>query len=276
MIGQEHLLAYAQKLIDSGFPRFVILVGARGSGKTTLTRQLCEALHYKLVSVGNTVDEVRDVIANSYNNTEPIVYVLTDTDKMSVAAKNALLKVTEEPPQKAYFIQTVTDLSNSLPTLVSRACILKMDPYTYEQLRQYLETKYPQHQLSAEQLQFICETATVPLEVDMLMSYDVQDFINFVNTTANHLHTVNSANAFKIENKLALKKDEDKWDVVLFLQALNIQLLALYYTTRHKPFYEAFKLVCDTIIQIKVKNSVNKQYCLDQLIIGIRKCWREE
>lgn len=276
MIGQEHIWAYAQKLIDSGFPRFVILVGARGSGKTTFTRELCEALHYKLVSVGNTVDEVREVIANSYRNTEPIVYVLTDTDKMSVAAKNALLKVTEEPPQQAYFIQTVTDLSNSLPTLVSRACILKMDDYTYKELNQYLETKYPNHGLSEDYVHFICETASVPLEIDMLMSYDVPEFINLVHMTANNIHTVSGANCFKIENKLALKKDEDKWDVVLFLQALNLQLITLYYTTQQRPFFEAFKLVSQTIIDIKVKNSVNKQYCLDQLIIGIRKCWREE
>lgn len=277
MIGQEKLLNKTGKLVKNGFPRFVLLVGAKGSGKKLLSTQIAKALGYPLVPVGIGVDEVREVIVNSYRNTEPIVYILPDTDKMSVAAKNALLKITEEPPQKAYFILTVTDLSNTLPTLISRACTLKMDSYTTDELYMYLTMKYDVSKMQANNISFVVDTATVPEEIDTLMTYDVKEFRVFVETVANNLHTVSAANSFKILNKLALKKDEDKWDVLLFVQALRNELFKLYWGEEQPSeyYYRAYCLSCSLLKELKYKNSVNKQYCLDQFILDVRKAWRE-
>jgi len=275
MIGQEKLLDKIDKLVENGFPRFVLLVGAKGSGKKLLSREIANRLHYPLVPVGIGVDEVRDVIVNSYRNTEPIVYILPDTDKMSVAAKNALLKITEEPPQKAYFILTVTDLSNTLSTLISRACVLKMDNYKEEELLEYLKNKYDVSNMAENNIVFVIETATVPEEVDTLMTYDVKEFRCFVETVATNLHTVSAANSFKILNKLALKKDEDKWDVLLFVQALRQELLRLYYNEGIEYYFRAYVQAGTLLKELKYKNSVNRQYCLDQFILDVRKIWRE-
>jgi len=276
MIGQEKLLDKVDRLIENGFPRFVLLVGSKGSGKKLMCMEIAKKLGYPLVSMGTGVDEVREVIQNSYRNTEPILYVIPDTDKMSVQAKNAMLKITEEPPQKAYFLSTVTNTSNTLQTIISRACVLKMDDYSQEELKNYLLTKYPDNELTNNQIEFILNVATVPEQVDILMNYNVEEFSSFVNTGSKHLHTVSSANAFKIELKLALKKDEDKWDVLLFLQALKYELLNNYYNLDEHSYFESYILVCDTIKEIQYKNSVNKQYCMDSLILGIRECWRQE
>lgn len=275
MIGQEKLLDKIDKLVENGFPRFVLLVGTKGSGKKLLSREIANRLHYPLVPVGIGVDEVRDVIVNSYRNTEPIVYILPDTDKMSVAAKNALLKITEEPPQKAYFILTVTDLSNTLSTLISRACVLKMDNYKEEELLEYLKNKYDVSNMAENNIIFVIETATVPEEVDTLMTYDVKEFRCFVETVATNLHTVSAANSFKILNKLALKKDEDKWDVLLFVQALRQELLRLYYNEGIEYYFRAYVQAGTLLKELKYKNSVNRQYCLDQFILDVRKIWRE-
>lgn len=275
MIGQEKLLDKIDKLVENGFPRFVLLVGTKGSGKKLLSREIANRLHYPLVPVGIGVDEVRDVIVNSYRNTEPIVYILPDTDKMSVAAKNALLKITEEPPQKAYFILTVTDLSNTLSTLISRACVLKMDNYKEEELLEYLKNKYDVSNMAENNIVFVIETATVPEEVDTLMTYDVKEFRCFVETVATNLHTVSAANSFKILNKLALKKDEDKWDVLLFVQALRQELLRLYYNEGIQYYFRAYVQAGTLLKELKYKNSVNRQYCLDQFILDVRKIWRE-
>lgn len=277
MIGQENLLNKIDKLIENGFPRFVLLVGTKGSGKKLLSKEIANKLGYPLVSVGIGVDEVREIIVNSYRNTEPIVYVLPDTDKMSVAAKNALLKITEEPPQKAYFILTVTDLSNTLSTLISRACVLKMNNYTQEELLAYLKNKYDVSNMAANNIVFVAETATVPEEVDTLMTYDVKEFRCFVETVATNLHTVSAANSFKILNKLSLKKDEDKWDVLLFIQALRHELFKLYWGEEQPSeyYFRAYSRACDLLKELKYKNSVNRQYCLDQFILDVRKYWRD-
>lgn len=277
MIGQENLLHKIDRLVENGFPRFVLLVGAKGSGKKLLSKEIANKLHYPLVPVGIGVDEVREVIVNSYRNTEPIVYILPDTDKMSVAAKNALLKITEEPPQKAYFILTVTDLSNTLQTLTSRACVLKMDSYTQEELYTYLTMKYDVTNLQSNNIVFVVDTATAPQEVDTLMTYDVKEFRVFVESVASNLHKVSAANSFKILNKLALKKDEDKWDVLLFAQALRHELFRLYWADEQPSeyYYKAWCRTCDLLKELKYKNSVNRQYCLDQFILDVRKYWRE-
>lgn len=276
MIGQEKLLSKIDKLTLSSFPRFTLIVGPKGSGKKLVCREIANKLKCPLVPIGVSVEEIREVIVNSYRNTEPIVYVIPDTDKMSVAAKNALLKITEEPPQKAYFILTVTDLSNMLKTLISRACVLKMDNYTNNELREYLYTKHDKTSVTEETSGFILNVCTVPEEVDMLMSYDINEFMTFTQTVAKNIHLVSSANAFKIEHKLALKKDEDRWDVLLFLQALKECFYNLFMEEQNIYFYNVYKLTCKTIIELKVKNSANKQYCLDAFILDVRKCWREQ
>jgi len=276
MIGQTKLLDKIDKLVQNQFPRFTMLVGNKGSGKKLICREIANKLGYQLVSVGVTVDEVREVIANSYSNTEPIVYVIPDTDKMSVPAKNALLKITEEPPQKAYFILTVTDLYNTLPTLKSRACVLNMDAYTTDDLRAYMRSKYGEPILCNDYVDFVVNTATVPQEIDTLMSYDIQEFKKFVDSVCLNLHHVNSANAFKVENQLALKKDEDKWDVLLFVQAIRQGYWDLFREGYGNKYSYCYVLACELIKELKYKNSVNKQYCLDQFILDIRKCWREQ
>lgn len=276
MIGQTHLLETIDRLIQNGFPRFILLVGEKGSGKKLMSREIANKLGFPLVPIGVGVDEVREVITNSYRNTEPIVYVIPDTDKMSVAAKNALLKITEEPPQKAYFIMTVTNNFNTLGTILSRACVLTMDGYTNEELREYLVGKYPSHILTTEDVQFLLNIASVPQQIDTLMTYDVAEFKTYVDTVAQHLHTVSSANAFKIENKLALKKDEDKWDMLLFVQALRVRLVDLFITTKQTQYYDVYRLASNLVVELKYKNSVNRQYCMDKFIIEMRKCWRGE
>lgn len=276
MIGQKRLLDQIDRLVQNGFPRFVLLVGAKGSGKKLISREIASKLGYPLVPVGVGVDEVREVIVNSYRNTEPIVYILPDTDKMSVAAKNALLKITEEPPQKAYFILTVTDVSNTLPTLTSRACTLKMDGYNEEELLTYLSKKHNTSNIAQENIDFVVTAATVPEEIDTLIGYDINEFRLFVESVANNLHLVSAANSFKILNKLALKKDEDKWDVLLFVQALKQEFISLYYEApdNSEYFYQAYCKACDLVKELKYKNSVNRQYCLDQFILNVRECWR--
>lgn len=273
MIGQEKLFSKIDKLIESEFPRFVLLVGQVGSGKKLVAKEISNKLGYPLVSIGTGVDEIREVITNSYRNTEPIIYIIPDTDKMSVAAKNALLKITEEPPQKAYFIMTVSNTSNTLDTILSRACVLKMDCYNKEELLMYVRLKYS---ISNEQLEnFVVNTANVPKDIDVLMSYEnLEEYSKFVDNLCNHIHTVSSANVFKIEQKLALKKDEEKWDLLLTLQALKHKYYVKFIETKETQYYQCYQEVCYTIYELNYKNSVNKQYCLDELILKIREVWR--
>ena len=66
MIGQKILLSKIDKMISS-FPKFTIIVGAKGSGKKTIATQICRKLGLMMVKFGTGIDEVREIIDLSYS-----------------------------------------------------------------------------------------------------------------------------------------------------------------------------------------------------------------
>ena len=112
MIGQEEVLEQVNNLIQKGFPRFIIITGIRGQGKTTLALYISKQLKIPIVNIGIKVDEIRDMIEMAYKQTEPIIYLIQNADKMSIGAKNSLLKIIEETPNNAYFIILKVERSN--------------------------------------------------------------------------------------------------------------------------------------------------------------------
>ena len=84
--------------------------------------------------MGNSISEVRETIENAYTITDTTCYIFRNADDMKNEAKNALLKVVEEPPNNAYFIMTVQNIDNMLGTIKSRGTVIKMEPYTREEL----------------------------------------------------------------------------------------------------------------------------------------------
>ena len=104
MIGQEFVRGQLREMIElNTVPRFLILTGVKGSGKYTLAKWLTKQMKSFLVEPELSVDAVREVVKNCYKCSGDTVYIFRDADRMSAAAKNALLKVTEEPPRQAYF-----------------------------------------------------------------------------------------------------------------------------------------------------------------------------
>lgn len=50
--------------------------------------------------------------------------IITDMDKATVEAQNALLKILEEPPKSTYLVLTARNPNNLLPTVVSRCQVI--------------------------------------------------------------------------------------------------------------------------------------------------------
>lgn len=220
MIGQENLKRIVEEWIDNDlFPRFSIFVGPGGSGKKTLVREVIKSLTDGMyVESGIRADDIREIIAQSYKVHSLAVYFIPDADKMSNAAKNALLKVIEEPPNNAYFIMTLEDEANTLPTILSRGIVFKMERYTPYELTDYALNKYSDVKGESwkDVAKSICET---PGDVDLLMSYGVYPFYDYVQLVVDNIAEVSLANAFKISDKIALKDKEEGYDLKLFWKA---------------------------------------------------------
>ena len=135
MIGQKNNInTLIQWRCNKSVPRFIILSGDEGSGRLTLAKVIIRMINAKGIIMGNSIAEVRETIENAYTITEPTCYIFRNADDMKNEAKNALLKVVEEPPNNAYFIMTVQNIDNMLGTIRSRGTVIKMEPYTREEL----------------------------------------------------------------------------------------------------------------------------------------------
>lgn len=147
MIGQKKVLKQIDNLIEKGFPRFIVITGQKGQGKTELAKYIFHKLdeYYStpepdnrggiyMLEIEPKIDNIREMIEMSYKQTEPIIYLIQNADKMSIGAKNSLLKVIEEPPQQAYFIMELQQIENTLDTIKSRCQEIKMAEYSIEEI----------------------------------------------------------------------------------------------------------------------------------------------
>lgn len=70
------------------------------------------------------------------------IYILDNADKLTTEAQNALLKIFEEPPLYATVILICHNLSKMLPTIISRAVLVKFSALSPEELEIYLDKYY--------------------------------------------------------------------------------------------------------------------------------------
>ena len=135
MIGQKNNInTIIQWRCNKSVPRFIIISGDEGSGRLTFAKVIIRMINAKGIIMGNSIAEVRETIENAYTITDTTCYIFRNADDMKNEAKNALLKVVEEPPNNAYFIMTVQNIDNMLGTIKSRGTVIKMEPYTREEL----------------------------------------------------------------------------------------------------------------------------------------------
>ena len=263
MIGQKYLKKYVKTLIEEdNFPRFSIFVGPSGSGKKTFVPEIAGQLLANYVKVFDTkVDTIREVITEAYKVVSPTVYFIPDADNMSNAAKNALLKVTEEPPNNSYFIMTLEDEVNTLETIRSRAQIFYMDMYFPKDLRDYADTLGIKDK---EELDIIADVCTTPGDVNILHEQGIKDFYDFTNLVLDNVADVSLANALKIPNKLSLKDGAEGYDLRLFLRMFMSLCIS------KQANVDWVRITSECLSRLRVK-AINKQMLLDTWIFALRE-----
>lgn len=275
MIGQKNLLASMRELVrNDKFPRFSIITGPDGGGKELIASSIIPSLFtgsdvtYTLPDV--KVDTIRDMIEKANHITSRTFYVIPNADNMSPAAKNALLKVTEEPPNNAYFIMTLSDINNTLGTIKSRAVQFRLDPYSAQDIGDYYTEKYG---AAVDGLIFdICET---PGEVDILVASGVTTFSEYVENVIDNIAEVSGANSFKIADKINFKDDASKFDLKLFWKAFMTKCSQRMFDKSGDElmrYANGVKITSQYLQDLRV-TGVNKPSTFDMWILAIREDW---
>lgn len=99
---------------------------------------------HKKAGIG--IDEIReqlndDIVIKPYSSRYKI-YIIPDSEKMTVQAQNALLKTIEEPPEYAIIILLTTNADLFLQTILSRCVLLNMRPVREESIKNQLKSEF--------------------------------------------------------------------------------------------------------------------------------------
>jgi DNA polymerase-3 subunit gamma/tau len=186
LIGQERVITTLRGCLKSGdIPNAFLLVGATGTGKTTISRLIaryvmCETLSacgkclscqkdilnhpdYREVNAAESggKDDIRSLITMARNRPQVggfRVIVLDEVHKATPQALEALLKPLEEPPERTLWILATTEAEMLKPTLRNRCNTLTITPVDKDVLATFLMgvCKKEKLKLDKETQQTVC------------------------------------------------------------------------------------------------------------------------
>ena len=209
MIGQERNKEQIEvwKEIDN-LPRTLMITGARGSGKRTMASYIAEQFGFEIRWIGNKVNDIRDMISSCKSLSNPTMFVLVGADSMSRSSKNSLLKVTEEPPNDAYFVIHLEDAGNTLPTIKSRSIEMKMEPYSKDELAEFSDDE-------------LClDIAINPGQIVELQRMGVDNLVEIVDKVLDNIDYVSSGNALNISKNIKFKDEDEGYPLEVFWRVL--------------------------------------------------------
>ena len=255
MIGQKNNInTLIQWRCNKSVPRFIIISGDEGSGRLTFAKAIIKMISAKGIIMGNSIAEVRETIENAYTITEPTCYIFRNADDMSVSAKNALLKVVEEPPNNAYFIMTVQNIDNMLGTIRSRGTVIKMEPYTIQDLQKVTMD---------ETLLKYCNNIgllNTPKEKILQAEKCVDDVLEA-------LKAKSGTKLLKATTQLKSKKtEEDKVDCLIFMRIFEQKLYDSYGFCSLSLCI--IKDICSCQQELQ-RSSINKKASIESMLIKI-------
>jgi DNA polymerase III gamma/tau subunit len=150
VVGNEATKKTLRELLDKKAKRSFMFIGERGCGKTTLGLVVGNEVGSKEIFEYNTantrgIDTIRGIDEDCrYAPLEGSckVYILDECHKLTNEAQNALLKLTEKPPPRVYFILCTTDQSKLIKTLSDEGRVTKfeVEKLTYPNMSLILDT----------------------------------------------------------------------------------------------------------------------------------------
>lgn len=271
MIGQESIQSRLNAQIENNtLPRCMLFIGADGSGRTTLAEVVAKKLNAQALYIDIKADAIRNMIEQAYKIASKVVYIIRNADSMSVTAQNTLLKITEEPPNNAYFIITLKDASFILETIRSRATTFMLDVYTQSQLYSFISDDL------REQGSAILKICSTPGEIEQFRTIDIKAFKRFVTLVVDSIAEVSGANAFKISQSIAFSDSADatQYNLQLFWKAFIVECKERLF--KHPDKIETYsKGIMITAQYLNKANipSLNKASLFDMWIFDIRREW---
>lgn len=265
IIGQEKLKATFKQI---ELPQLTILLGPKGSGRTTFSKYLAHDKNYTYIAIDNKIANIRQMIEDTVALSSPTIYFIKDADNMTLQAANAMLKISEEPPMNLYIIMGLTSTENTLPTIISRGKVFRMDNYNRLDLEQYYNTTYTEEFPLVDKLISCCNNIG-----DMItyLEHDFEKCYSYAKKVYDNILDVSTGNSFKIGNNVGFKPEQD--DLIPVDLFFNIFLEVLRNEITKDNIHiirEMIRYTMETRQEMNRKGA-NRRLAFDLWILNIRK-----
>ncbi len=190
----------------------------------------------ELSSIG--VDDVREKIVSPMQirpyNSPYKIFIVPESEKMTEAAQNALLKTIEEPPEYGIIILLTSNIDSLLPTIQSRCMKLDFRPLTMATVERYLIDRYDATDYRAKTCAVFAQ-GNLGKAIRYMESEDFEDKKNKTMYLLKNIKTLEIPDAMEVLHEIGEKGDEIRdyidlmilWyrDILVFKATNNINPL---------------------------------------------------
>lgn len=263
-----------------------LFIGTEGIGKKLIAQELAKALlcnendeycnkckaclefdtnnnpDFDLIKPdGNSVkiDQIRilqEKIAEKPIISKKKIYVIEDSDMMTVEAQNCLLKTLEEPPEYATIILLGSNESAYLSTIKSRCTILYFENISNDLLSNYLKKNYQMEIKSEFMLEAFQGSIGKALKIK-----EKQEQYEEIEKLICSLENKDVLDILKM-TEIIYKNREERFDI---LEYINIILINL--AKKSNKYAECINVIEDAKIRIKANS--NYDMCIDNMLLKL-------
>lgn len=266
LIGQNKILEKINKCRLENFPRTLMLVGKKGSGKHLISDYISKKLYLQKQDISTSISVQK--IDNIMISPVPKVYLI-DTNQLNVKGQNVILKFIEQPLKNAYIILLCENKSALLDTVINRCQIWQLQEYSKQDLSKFVNNK------QFEQL--ILQVADTPGQV---LTYEpiINQFDGIKELCIKifeKIQNANFANVLTIPDKIAFKQEKDKYNKQLFYSILLKTSEQNVINNSIKNGVQVYLLTNKLYNDLKIFN-INERQLLEEYLYQLRNFLRNE
>lgn len=205
------------------------------------------------------------------------VIMISEGEKLTVQAQNALLKVLEDPPERTTFLILIESLAHMLPTLISRCQIIKFAPLNHRSILRIVDTSNLGD--AEEALLLFLGKGSVDNFKQILAEISLQEIINELQEIIRLIDKREDYNLYKrssyllknFELQFVLDCFEIIWELALREDPSLEVIIGRESEYFRKTSSESIARACKLIIKAKKDEAkyVNKQLILETLLIEL-------
>ena len=182
------------------------------------------------------------------------VYIINDSDKMTVEAQNCLLKTLEEPPEFVTIILIGSNENSFLSTIKSRCMILHFEKISDEQIQKYLQDNH-QTEINSKIMLEACQGSIgKALEIK-----DKQELYQNTEQVVNSLERKDKIDILNMSDFIYKSKD-DKLEILNYMNVLFINLAKI-----NSKYADCIAIVEET--KRRLQSNANYDMCIDNLLL---------